>query len=69
MQGKAETTSPYSERTDDQTLVDIHGQLASQAANELSEAVSATQRRSKNSEQVQCCCGKTCKGMRGLKAH
>ena len=51
------------------TLVDIDDQLVSRTTNELDEAVLATRRRSINDEQVQCCCGKICKGTRGLKAH
>ena len=45
------------------------GGKSSQTENLLDEAVSAGQEQDLNPQFVHCCCGKKCKGIRGLKTH
>ena len=59
----------YNVRPEEQMTVDVNDQIASQTENLLDEAVSAGQEQDLNPQYVHCCCGKKCKGIRGLKAH
>ena len=57
-------------RRDDSSLVETTGNANSARNNvRINEAVTRNQVRISNVDHVECCCGKRCKGVRGLKAH
>jgi hypothetical protein len=54
------------ERNEEPTLID---RCSVQETHDPDEAVLRNQGRISNVDHVQCCCGKKCKGLRGLKTH
>ena len=58
------------DRRDDSSLVETTGNTNSARSSVgINEAATRNQVRISNVDHVECCCGKKCKGVRGLKAH
>ncbi len=59
----------FNDRSDDTKLADTNNQNSDQSNTVRNDAVLRNQGRISNVDYVKCCCGKKCKGIRGLKAH